>query len=35
MEEVRQQLVHYTVPTGYLGKGDGPLEPELPAAPLP
>jgi DNA-directed RNA polymerase subunit K/omega len=23
MEEVKQQLVHYTVPTGYLGKGDG------------
>jgi DNA-directed RNA polymerase subunit K/omega len=23
MEEVRQQLVHYTVPPGYLGKGDG------------
>ena len=23
MEEVRQQLVQYTVPTGYLGKGDG------------
>jgi DNA-directed RNA polymerase subunit K/omega len=22
MEEVRQQLVHYTVPTGYLGKGE-------------
>lgn len=22
MEEVKQQLVHYTVPTGYLGKGD-------------
>ena len=23
MEEVRQQLVHYTVPPGYMGKGDG------------
>ena len=23
MEEVKQQLVHYTVPTGYMGKGDG------------
>lgn len=23
MEEVKQQLVQYTVPTGYLGKGDG------------
>ncbi len=23
MEEVRQQLVQYTVPAGYLGKGDG------------
>jgi DNA-directed RNA polymerase subunit K/omega len=23
MEEVRQQLVQYTVPPGYLGKGDG------------
>ena len=23
MEEVKQQLVHYTVPAGYLGKGDG------------
>jgi DNA-directed RNA polymerase subunit K/omega len=23
MEEVRQQLVHYTTPSGYLGKGDG------------
>ena len=23
MEEVKQQLVHYTVPTGYLGKGEG------------
>ena len=23
MEEVKQQLVHYTVPPGYLGKGDG------------
>jgi DNA-directed RNA polymerase subunit K/omega len=22
MEEVKQQLVHYTVPAGYLGKGD-------------
>ena len=22
MEEVRQQLVHYTVPSGYLGKGE-------------
>jgi DNA-directed RNA polymerase subunit K/omega len=21
MEEVRQQVIHYTVPTGYLGKG--------------
>lgn len=23
MEEVKQQLVQYTVPTGYLGKGEG------------
>jgi DNA-directed RNA polymerase subunit K/omega len=23
MEEVRQQLVQYTVPPGYLGKGEG------------
>jgi DNA-directed RNA polymerase subunit K/omega len=23
MEEVKQQLVQYTVPPGYLGKGDG------------
>jgi len=23
MEEVKQQLVHYTVPPGYMGKGDG------------
>ncbi len=23
MDEVKQQLVHYTVPPGYMGKGDG------------
>ena len=23
MEEVKQQLVHYTVPPGYMGKGEG------------
>jgi DNA-directed RNA polymerase subunit K/omega len=23
MEEVRQQVIQYTVPTGYLGKGSG------------